>query len=286
MSHAALYYRGRDCVRQSGGGWGRGLGLGLCQPRRHTSLIPLPSLSCRCLYTVCAWVALHFPHRVAACGARARVGEHRDVRRGSARGREPPPKPDRVQVHGVQWRGKGGAGWRAAFLRIRASWFYAAPGYRTRQTAVRANLTPAVSRFGSGLYRYCISYNVRWAVRCMASACRAVSAVSCMARHRVTGLPLFRAHLHLPTELSPSSLVPAGPGRPPPRGTVTESSGCLHGMHTRDGEQPQDRDLPPVSKDPHTYRSGAFQSTTRYAPYLAALLAVGRASRSEMRLPY
>ena len=47
----------------------------------------------------------------------------------------------------------------------------------TRQTAVRANLTPAVSRFGSGLYRYCISYNVRWAVRCMASACRAVSAV-------------------------------------------------------------------------------------------------------------
>ena len=35
--------------------------------------------------------------------------------------------------------------------------------------------------------------------------------VRCMARHRVTGLPLFRAHLHLPTELSPSPR-PGGSG--------------------------------------------------------------------------
>ena len=168
-------------VGGGGGGWGWG-----CVNR---VVIPLPSLSCRCLYTVCAWVALHFPHRVAACGARARVGEHRDVRRGSARGREPPPKPDRVQVHGVQWERRGWLAARGVFAYSCIVGFYAAPGYRTRQTAVRANLTPAVSRFGSGLYRYCISYNVRWAVRCMASACRAVSAVSCMARHRVTGLP-------------------------------------------------------------------------------------------------
>ena len=122
-SHAALYYRGRDCVRQSGGGWRVGEGVGVGVVSTASSYLCLRCLAAAS--TVCAWVALHFPHRVAACGARARVGEHRDVRRGSARGREPPPKPDRVQVHGVQWEIGGGRGAGTVLLaRSRAAFLY------------------------------------------------------------------------------------------------------------------------------------------------------------------
>ena len=90
-------------VGGGGGGWGWG-----CV---HRGVIPLPSLSCRCLYGLCLGSPPFSPQSRGLRRARARgSGSDRDVRRGSARGREPPPKPDRVQVHGVQWEIGGGRG--------------------------------------------------------------------------------------------------------------------------------------------------------------------------------
>ena len=158
-------------VGGGGGGWGWG-----CVNR---VVIPLPSLSCRCLYGLCLGSPPFSPQsrglRRARAGRASTATSDADRRVGESRPRSP------IASRSTVYNGKSEAGgalvpcsWRAG-----AAFLYFTVRYRTRtrQTAVRANLTPAVSRFGSGLYRYCISYNVRWAVRCMASACRAVSAV-------------------------------------------------------------------------------------------------------------
>ena len=158
--------------------------MGLCQPRRHTSalvVLPLP------LYGLCLGSPPFSPQSRGLRRARAGRGAPRRPTRIGAWARAAPEARSRPGPRCTMGNRRREGRWYRAlgaafFINLRCD-------TGTRQTAVRANLTPAVSRFGSGLYRYCISYNVRWAVRCMASACRAVSAVSCMARHRVTGLP-------------------------------------------------------------------------------------------------
>ena len=154
-------------VGGGGGGWGWG-----CVNR---VVIPLPSLSCRCLYGLCLGSPPFSPQSRGLRRARAGRGAPRRPTRIGAWARAAPEARSRPGPRCTMGNRRREGRWYRAlgaafFINLRCD-------TGTRQTAVRANLTPAVSRFGSGLYRYCISYNVRWAVRCMASACRAVSAV-------------------------------------------------------------------------------------------------------------
>ena len=99
-------------VGGGGGGWGWG-----CVNR---VVIPLPSLSCRCLYGLCLGSPPLFPteSRLAARarGSGSTATSDADRRVGESRPRSP------IASRSTVYNGKGGAGWRrAAFLRIRAS---------------------------------------------------------------------------------------------------------------------------------------------------------------------